>query len=85
MSKLDDVAVELNNAVDRGNVEAALRLLNDAGGPCKARDLAALTSTKGSIKYSVVENIDTETLTLYYTTFHKALPVAGIVQPRCKR
>ena len=73
MSKLDDVAVELNNAVDRGNVDAALRLLSDAGGPCKARDLAALTSTKGSTKYSVVENID------------KALPVAGIVQPRCKR
>ena len=86
-----DMAELLKTAVRTDDVETALKILEEAGGSCQARDLAlrAVTSAKkddstANIYYSVNVHGDKEGLTMYRSG-PGSLPVAGIEQDRCKR
>jgi len=81
-------AEQLYDAVTRKNAEVSIKLLEDAGGPCAARDLAkqATEIVKGRtvVQVSLSVNGDRETLGLS-TSKGQTSFIAGYEQSRCKR
>lgn len=89
-------AEKLARAVQALDVEASLKLLQDAGGACQARDLAKaarafsksdndFTNTRPEVNFALNVHGNKETLGLYFTTLHRALPVVELEQDICKR
>lgn len=86
-------AQELADAVRSSNKDTALRLLEDARGACKTRDLGEAAKRAANSKWSwpgvdYSINLDrmswNETLTLFQISSSKsALRVVGITQPEC--
>lgn len=79
----------LEQAVIVFDTDASLKLLQDAGGACQARQLAN-EADKASIYvgHSVTIRGNEEDLQIFYTnrdTSAMSRPVAGIQQPKCEK
>jgi hypothetical protein len=94
-SKFNSQAQELNKAVLHHDVDTSIRLLQDAGGSCQARELASAASnildpsepSTSSFGYSISVDTasNTETLSLYCGVLSWGIfPVASLTQPECK-
>lgn len=88
----DTPAESLFNAVYNDDVETALNLLLDAGGPCAVRDLAREASQisrhSDKLKYSIAVEDGKETLTVYHTVSHlpqSHRPIAAVTNDVCQR
>jgi hypothetical protein len=87
-------ASELADAIHNHDIQASIRLLEDSGGACQARNLADAASkfananwTGDTLTYGVTVDRVTgkETLTMLQITGHTALPVVGITQGACEK
>ncbi|HEY9777820.1 MAG TPA: hypothetical protein V6C81_28930 [Planktothrix sp.] len=93
--KFDAKASELQAAVTTHNTDAALRLLESAGGACEARDLAKRASNLPELNWFSVNwslNVNRrehlETLSLYKVHNNYAgndEPVVSLTQERCDK
>ncbi|CAM6001830.1 unnamed protein product [Sphagnum balticum] len=79
----------LREAIDHEDSLAVIAILEAAGGPLKARELAKSASGAdfwaSRCSYSIIADGDKETLTMYSWRGQSIVPIAGIVQPRPKK